>query len=88
MAIELLDTDSAESRGVSDNDDEAVDGGGSPDDSPDTILDTFLGMSISREAKNHLTKKPIFLRRSVRRYRKNTRHKIVPRPDPASKEER
>jgi len=79
MTIELLDTDSTESRGVSDNDDEA--------DTPDTILDTFLGMSISREAKNHLTKKPIFLRRSVRRYRKNTRHKIVPRPDATVKEE-
>ena len=76
MWIELLDTDS-DCRGGS----EAEDG-----ENPDSYLDRFLGMSISDEARSHLSKKPVFLCRSVRRYRKKTRHRIVPRPPPAKLE--
>ena len=81
MTLELLDTDS-DSRGGSDNDEEGE------TENPDSYLDRFLGMSISDEARNHLSKKPVFLCRSVRRYRKNTRHKIVPRPEKDTTEER
>ena len=71
VSIELLDTDS-ESRGVSEEEGE----GGDP-----AFLHRFLGMTVSEEARNHLAKKPVFLCRSVRRYRKSTRHKVVPRPE-------
>jgi len=73
VMIELLDTDS-DSRGGSDGDED------NDQENHDAFLDIFLGMSISDEARNHLSKKPIFLPRSVRKYRKSTRHKIVPRP--------
>jgi len=73
LLVELLDTDS-ESRGGSDGDEEC------DQENHDNFLDIFLGMSISNEARDHLSKKPVFLPRSVRKYRKSTRHKIVPRP--------
>ena len=77
MSIELLDTDS-ESRG---NSEEEEGEGGETTDSTAAFLDKFLGMSVSEEARTHLAKKPVFLTRSVRRYRKSTRHKVVPRPE-------
>ena len=68
------------------------DGGGddstTPHQSSHAYLADFLsstggGMKISDEARAHLNLKPVFLRRSVRQYRKRNRHKLVPRPQQA-----
>jgi len=74
VTIELLDTDS-ESRAGSDAEEDGE------AEANDTFLENFLDTKMSSEARYHLNKKPVFLRRSVRRYRKSTRHKIVPRQE-------
>jgi len=76
VTIELLDTDSAETREGSEGDADA-------DDEPsnqDGALDNLIGPHISEDAQAHLLVKPVFLMRSVRQYRRKNRHKLVPRP--------
>jgi len=88
VSLELMDTDSSETRDGSGEDEGTEDGAGgtagtegSATTNPDAFLSNFLGMKISEEARNHFNLKPVFLRRSVRQYRKRNRHKIVQRPD-------
>jgi len=74
VTIELLDTDSADTREASDAEAE---------DEPtnqDAALENLLGPHISEDAKSHFLEKPVFLMRSVRQYRRKNRHKLVPRP--------
>ena len=97
MCVELLDTET-ESRGGSELEEE--EGGDSKDEKQNQLesyVARFLGpgepLSLSPCTMTHLTKKPVFLARSVKNYRAKTRHKIVPRnteeprPEEPEKEE-
>jgi hypothetical protein len=86
MTVELIDTESGESR--CSEGEEGVDGGGGAgrvSDHPDAAyLERFLappyGSSLSLETRRRLAQRPVFLCRSVTSYRRRVRHRIVPRP--------
>jgi len=83
LTIELLDTETESGGGSEDGEDEED----SKDDRQrqlEQYVSRFLGPgdplgSLSSCTIAHLARKPVFLSRSVRRYRAKTRHKIVPR---------
>ena len=81
VTIELLDTDSETREGSEEGDDMDQGGSTTNEDKAQAFLTNFLGMKISEEARQHFNLKPVFLRRSVRQYRKRNRHKLVPRPE-------
>ncbi len=85
MTVELIDTESGESR--CSEGEEGGDGGGAgrASDHPDAAyLERFLappfGCSLSLETRRRLAQRPVFLCRSVTSYRRRVRHRIVPRP--------
>jgi len=80
MTVELLDTET-QSGGGSEEEEEGKD---ERQRQLEQYVARFLGPgdpldSLSSCTVNHLARKPVFLSRSVRRYRAKTRHKIVPR---------
>ena len=81
MTVELIDTESGESRC---SEGEEGEGGGGAPDHPDAFLERFLAPpgSLCEETRRRLAEKPVFLCRSVHSYRRNVRHRLVPRPKP------
>jgi hypothetical protein len=86
MTVELIDTESGESRcSEGEEGGDGGGGGGRASDHPDAAyLERFLappfGCSLSLETRRRLAQRPVFLCRSVTSYRRRVRHRIVPRP--------
>ena len=90
MTVELLDTESDSNNG-SENEEEEE----SKDEKQqqlESYVARFLGpgepMTLSPCTVSHLARKPVFLSRSVRSYRAKTRHKIVPRQNSETSQEK
>ena len=78
LTVELLDTES-ESRNGSEEEAEEEDKVRVSQQNVERFL--APGETVSQETKSHLVQKPVFLARSVRSYRRKTRHRLVPRPE-------
>ena len=85
MCFELLDTETDSRQGSEVEEDE--DTKDEKQQQLESYVSRFLGpgepLTLSPVTVTHLAKKPVFLARSVKKYRAKTRHKIVPRKVPA-----
>ena len=85
MCFELLDTETDSRQGSEVEEDEETKD--EKQQQLESYVSRFLGpgepLTLSPVTVTHLAKKPVFLARSVKKYRAKTRHKIVPRKVPA-----
>ena len=78
--MELLDTENGSRHGSDGDDDDKK------AENASTRLEQYVerfiapGDTVSEETRAHLARKPVFLARSVRSYRRSTQHRLVPRP--------
>jgi len=81
LTVELLDTENGSRHGSEGEGDEEEEKNGD-DKRLAKYVERFItpGDSVAEDTRSHLARKPVFLARSVRSYRRNTRHRLVPRP--------
>jgi len=98
LTMELLDTENGSRHGSEGEGDEEEEKNGEEGGRLAKYVERFTnpGEAIAEDTRSHLARKPVFLARSVRAYRRNTRHRLVPRqvkqvtetPEPSSKPSR